>query len=66
MGRGNRRDFLKCENVEVVAVCDVWQPYLERAVGIASGKAADYSDFRRVLNRKDIDVAVISIPDVWR
>jgi predicted dehydrogenase len=65
MGRGNLRDFLKCENVEVAAVCDVWQPYLERAVEITSGKASGYSDFRRVLDRKDIDVAVISTPDHW-
>jgi predicted dehydrogenase len=65
MGRGNLRDFLKCEDVEVVAVCDVWQPYVERAVEITSGKAVGYSDFRRVLDRKDIDVAVIATPDHW-
>src|SRR5438552_8750964 len=42
MGSGNLRDFLKCENVEVVAVCDVWQPHVERAVEMVSGKAAGY------------------------
>ena len=65
MGSGNLRDFLKCENVEVVAVCDVWQPYIDRAVESSSGKATGYLDFRRVLDRKDIDVAVISTPDHW-
>jgi len=65
MGRGNLRDFLKCDNVEAVAVCDVWKPYVDRAVEITSGKATAYSDFRRVLDRKDIDVAVISTPDHW-
>ena len=65
MGRGNLRDFLKCENAEVVAVCDVWQPYLDRAVEISSGKPAAYSDFRRVLDRKDVDVVIISTPDHW-
>jgi predicted dehydrogenase len=65
MGRGNLRDFLKCENAEVVAVCDVWQPHLDRAVEISSGKPAAYPDFRRVLDRKDVDVVVISTPDHW-
>jgi predicted dehydrogenase len=65
MGRGNLRDFLKCENAEVVAVCDVWQPYLDRAVEISSAKPAAYSDFRRVLDRKDVDVVIISTPDHW-
>jgi predicted dehydrogenase len=65
MGRGNLRDFLKCENVEAVAVCDVWQPYVERAVKMVSGKAVGYSDFRRVLDQKDIDVVVIATPDHW-
>jgi predicted dehydrogenase len=65
MGRGDLRDFMKCENVEVVAVCDVWQPHVERAVELVSGKAAGYSDFRRVLDRKDIDVVVIATPDHW-
>jgi len=65
MGRGNLRDFLRCENVEVVACCDVWQPNVERAIETVPGKAAGYKDFRQVLERKDIDVLVISTPDHW-
>jgi predicted dehydrogenase len=65
MGRGNLSDFLKCENVEVVAVCDVWQANADRAVAMSGGKANGYKDFRRVLDRKDIDVVVIATPDHW-
>jgi len=65
MGRGNLRDFLKCENVEVVAVSDVWQPNVERASEIVLRKAATYKDFRKVLERQDIDAGVISTPDHW-
>lgn len=65
MGRGNLRDFLRSEKVDVAAVCDVWQPNVERAVEIAGGKAKGYSDFRKVIDRKDIDAVVISTPDHW-
>ena len=65
MGRSNLRDFLKSEVVEVAAVCDVWQPNVERAIQMTQGKASGYSDFRKVIDRKDIDVVVISTPDHW-
>lgn len=65
MGRANLRDFLKCENVEVVAVCDVWQPNVARAVELTNGKATGYQDFRRIIDRSDVDVVVISTPDHW-
>lgn len=65
MGRSNLRDFLLCENVEAVAVCDVWRHNVDRAVGMTEGKAASCNDFRQVLDRKDIDVVVISTPDHW-
>ena len=65
MGRSNLRDFLKSEVVQVAAVCDVWQPNVERAIQMTQGKASGYSDFRKVIDRKDIDVVVISTPDHW-
>src|SRR5688572_9284827 len=65
MGRGDLRDFLRCENVEVVAVCDVWQPNMEQAVQMTDGKATGYKDFRRVIDRKDVDVVVVATPDHW-
>ena len=65
MGRSNLRDFLKSEVVEVAAVCDVWQPNVERAIQMTQGKASGCSDFRKVIDRKDIDVVVISTPDHW-
>jgi predicted dehydrogenase len=65
MGRGDLRDFLKCENVDAVAVCDVWQPNVERAVQLTEGKAAGYKDFRQLIDRKDLDVVVVATPDHW-
>ena len=37
-----------------MAICDVYKPNLERAAGVAK-TADEYGDFRRVLERKDVD-----------
>ncbi len=65
MGRANLRDFLKNKDVDVAAVCDVWQPNLERAIEMTEGKATGYTDFRKAIDLEDIDVVVISTPDHW-
>jgi predicted dehydrogenase len=67
-GRANRHlipSFKLYDNVRVAALCDVYQPNLEQAVSVAGGKVDTYGDYRRVLDRKDIDVVVIATPDHW-
>lgn len=64
------KGFLKFANrgVRVVAVCDVFQPMLDRAVQIcrqAGQTARPYHDFRDLLAQKDIDAVVIATPDHW-
>jgi predicted dehydrogenase len=58
-------EFLKQPDVDLVAVCDVYRPYLERALKTTEGKAKGYADFREVLDRKDIDAVLIATPDHW-
>jgi predicted dehydrogenase len=51
-----------------VAVCDVDSKVLEAAkaaVEKANGKCEAYSDYRKLLESKDIDAVVISTPDHW-
>ena len=54
---------------EVAAVCDCFTPRYENAVAVVkkfSGKApAGYQDFRRVLDRPDIDAIFAPTPDHW-
>src|SRR5215831_18244634 len=65
MGTANMASFLKHPGVEVGAVCDVYQPRLEKGIQDAGGRAKSYKDFRQVLDDKDIDVVIISTPDNW-
>jgi predicted dehydrogenase len=51
--------------VNVAAVCDVDEKNALRAKDAAGGKPDVYADFRKVLDRKDIDAVVIGTPDHW-
>jgi predicted dehydrogenase len=51
--------------VEVAAVCDVYQPNLEKGLAAAGGAAKSFKDFRNVLDDKEIDVVLIATPDHW-
>jgi len=47
------------------AVCDVYQPNLAKGLEVADEGAQAYGDYRRVLERKDIDAVLIATPDHW-
>jgi predicted dehydrogenase len=51
--------------VEYGAVADVYLPNAERAKEWAGPRAQAYHDFRRLLERKDIDAVHIATPDHW-
>jgi predicted dehydrogenase len=69
MGRAHLNDFQRHADAQIVAVCDVWQQNLDRAVQLTSGQktgaAQPVRDFRRVLERRDIDAVVVATPDNW-
>lgn len=65
-GRGNLSGFLKKANV--AAVCDLDNRHAAEAVKIvekSGGSCEVTSDYRRLLERKDIDAVVVSTPDHW-
>ena len=64
MGQSNLNDFVKQTDVEVAALCDVFAPNLDKA-GQKAEKADRHKDFRRVLDRKDIDAVIVATPDHW-
>ena len=70
IGVGNRGDqlldaFLVHPDAEVVALCDLYKPYLPAALKKVGGKAELYHDFRRLIERKDLDAVVVATPDHW-
>lgn len=76
IGVGNRGDqvldaFLAQKDMQVLAVCDLNQAYMDfaaRKAAAASGSEARpkmIKDYRRLLEMKELDAIVISTPDHW-
>ncbi len=66
----NLKSFLQEDDCQIVAVCDVFasrRAKARQAVDAQYGTTgcAEIADFRALLARPDIDVAVISTPDHW-
>lgn len=89
IGIGNRGSqllelFMKNQDVEIVALCDIYEPYLQRdrskvdaryladrASSVPqmgekfTSKPTLYSDYRKLLEDKNVDAVCIATPDHW-
>jgi len=63
-GVDNMGHFIR-QGVEVAAVCDVYEPNLQKGLKATDGKAKALKDFRQVLDDKEIDVVIVATPDHW-
>jgi predicted dehydrogenase len=52
-------------NVEIIAVCDVYEPHAKAAQQQIGSRCDAYHDFRKLLEQKDVDAVLIATPDHW-
>jgi predicted dehydrogenase len=69
MGFANLRAFLNQPNTECAALCDVDENVLSERLAeleeIQGKKAKGYTDYRKMLDHKGLDVVIIGTPDHW-
>jgi predicted dehydrogenase len=58
-------DFKNQRDVDLAAMCEVYQPRLAQGVAACGGQAKGYRDFRKMLDNKDLQAVVVSTPDHW-
>ena len=69
MGRGDLDCFLQNPEVDCPIICDVDDAMLAKCVELVESrrghKPDTVKDFRRVIDRKDVDVVLVGTPDHW-
>ena len=66
IGTGSRGRFLMSfllqnPKVEIVALCDIYQPSMEKALNLVR-EAKVYTDYRKVLENKTVDAVLVATP----
>ncbi len=66
-GRGRRvmSEFKRDPGLNVHAVCDVYEPNLERGLSEAGSGAKAYRNYKQLLEDPDIDAVLIASPEHW-
>jgi predicted dehydrogenase len=69
MGWSNTNSFLKMNDVDLVAICDVDSNVIQKRLtdyaALRKNKPKTYTDYRELLNNKEIDAVIIGTPDHW-
>jgi predicted dehydrogenase len=65
--RGNQVHgaFIRNSDVQFIAACDVAKSKLDQFATKAGGSIATYTDYRKLIDNKDIQAVLITAPDHW-
>jgi predicted dehydrogenase len=69
MGWSNTNSFLKMNDVDLIGICDVDSNVVKKRLTdyatLRKNTPKTYSDYRELLNNKEIDAVIIGTPDHW-
>jgi myo-inositol 2-dehydrogenase / D-chiro-inositol 1-dehydrogenase len=63
--QGGPKNNLKYFQKNVVALCDVDTNYIAESAKFLGTNPTTYSDYRKLLDAKDVDAVVVTVPDHW-
>jgi predicted dehydrogenase len=67
IGTGSRGNFLadqtrKVDNIRITDLCDIYPPHLEQGFERNGSKGRKHTDYRKLLEQKEIDAVVVATP----
>src|ERR1700722_8401043 len=65
IGGQNVHDFKNQTDVDLAAMCDVYQPRLEQGEAACGQTAKPYTAIRKMLENKDLQAIIVCTPDHW-
>jgi predicted dehydrogenase len=69
MGRGDLDTFFANPEIECPVICDIDDKQIAECLRLVEGRRGNtpetVKDFRRVIDRKDIDIVLVATPDHW-
>lgn len=68
MGKRNLQFCLMRDDIQPIAVCDLWEPHRQQAVEIVTNDypaPSSHIYFEEVIENKDVDAVVVVTPDHW-